>query len=107
MAQSKESTDGVVYRSQDGTMYFIRNEILDLCKVEPEFEADTEKMLGGKGKGQGGGKGQEFVQPVRIDANDSGFEHSANVKPRVFETGIESRALVAGGQVGSTIMCCW
>jgi hypothetical protein len=107
MAERKTSTDGVVYRAKDGTTYFIRNEILDLCKVEPEFESDTEKMLGGRGKGEGGERGREFVQPVRIDPNDSGFEHSPNLEPRVFDTGIEANALLAGDRVASTIMCCW
>ncbi|HET7488856.1 MAG TPA: hypothetical protein VFJ85_13085 [Acidimicrobiales bacterium] len=96
-----QSKGGIVYTAKDGTTYFIRNEILDLCRVEPEYEKETLRMVEHAGKSH-----DAFVQPVHIDPSQSGFEKKPNLEPEILRSGIDAKALNRT-VVGSTIMCCW
>ncbi|MDP9441595.1 MAG: hypothetical protein M3P34_05345 [Actinomycetota bacterium] len=97
---AEKSTGGIVYKAEDGTTYFIRNELLELCKVELEFEDDTERMVEQSRKRPG-----PFVQPVRIDPKDRGFNHEAILEPEILSSGLRAQDLQR--KTASTIMCCW
>ena len=88
--------DGAVIRSSDGSVYFIRQEILEAARVSEDELADTEKML------------------EESEGDVSGFNFSTgpilSVTPVSFNNPTLASPNLAGADLGSkmsTIMCCW
>jgi hypothetical protein len=81
---------GTVLKGADGTYYFIRPEVLEACKVQPDELEDVERML------------------AQQEGEVSGFALAASplvsVIPVVFEAPTLSHF---GGEAMSTVMCCW
>ena len=96
---------GTVLKTGDGTTYFIREEILELCRVPDEDLAVTEQMLDEQGSDVSGfalgGDNLVTAQPVSYGTGiDSGISVSPNI--------LSSQQLTARiGARESTIMCCW
>jgi len=90
---------GTILRGDDGSLYFIRDEVLAACKVEGEYLDRVQQMLGG---------GEQEVQGFSFNlapASDSGLN---SVKPVGYAQGslIGSNA-VSVKHAGDTIMCPW
>ena len=75
---------GTVLKTGDGTTYFIREEILELCRVPDEDLAVTEQMLDEQGSDVSGfalgGDNLVTAQPVSYGTGiDSGISVSPNI----------------------------
>ena len=53
MAEAVESTDGLILRGSDGSLYYIRNEVLEACKTEGEHREHVEEWLEGDNEVEG------------------------------------------------------
>jgi len=95
------STGGVVLKADDGTAYFIRDEILEACKLEGEYLENAKPVLE-----------EGDVEGFALNARETQFTSVANyasnpglpaMKPRPGGGGIDL------GKVSheSTIMCPW
>jgi hypothetical protein len=92
--------EGAVIRSSDGSMYFIRQEILEACRVQPDEVDDTQRMLD---ESEGEVSGFAFstgpilsVTPVQLN------------NPAGAQTNLQSQlANFNPGKSMSTVMCCW
>jgi hypothetical protein len=91
-----EPGQGTIIRGADGALYFIRDEILQACKItEPECLAACTEVLGDQG---GDVQGYDFQpQPVSASLDVKGPIPAPQGSP------ISSRL----GTVASTIMCPW
>ncbi len=90
---------GTVFRGQDGSLYFIRDEILAGCKVEGEYVDRLNKMLD---QSQGEVEGFSFeVQPSGEVEGSIGY-----VQGDILAKEDKSQNL-AGAMSKSTIMCPW
>ena len=87
---------GTVLRSGDGSLYFIRDEVLSQCKVEGEYVGRLNDMLE---KATGEVEGFSFdVQPAGDIEGSIGY-----VTGDILSKSGEAPAMV----VKSTIMCPW
>jgi len=87
---------GIVIRSADGTTYFIRDEILEACKVADDELAVTEAMV--EESGEVSGFSLNFAQPVQL--NQPNVSSQFNLRPNLDASG-------ALNKQSSTVMCCW
>ena len=86
---------GLVIKTQDGTTYFIRDEILDACKVADDELEVTEAMVEESGDVEG--FALSLVQPVQIGTSVAALPA---ITPNLKGTGIPWYA-------NTTSMCCW
>ncbi len=91
---------GLIIRTQDGSTYFIRDEILEACKVAEEELAVTEAMI--EESDDVAGFSLNFSTPVQYN-NTAPLASKFNVKAN---TGIDFGNVDVLHE-GSTIMCCW
>jgi hypothetical protein len=92
-----DEQSGIVFKSNDGDTYFIRDEILDACRVQPDEQAVTDQMVEEQSDDVGG-FAFSFAQPVSYT-----FKSSIAIAPnRIDIGGISGRFAVK-----ETIMCCW
>lgn len=101
MAEAQESSGGVVLRGDDGSLYFIRDEVLALCKTEGEYTEQLEKAL----------EDGDEVSGFSMDLGGRGSIESLGVvsfgKPNLGRSsGFEAKAL-PGMDKQSTLMCPW
>ena len=92
--------DGAVIRSSDGSVYFIRQEILEAARVSEDELADTEKMLE---ESEGDVAGFNFSTGPILSVTPVSFNNPA-LQP------IQTQAVNPVANIGnkmSTIMCCW
>ena len=89
---------GIVLKGQDGTTYFIRDEVLEACKVSDDELAITEAMV--EDSDDVAGFSLNFATPVQYNQTDA-LSSKFNVQPQV-APGIKDI-----GKNMSTIMCCW
>ena len=89
---------GIVLKGQDGTTYFIRDEVLEACKVSDDELAITEAMV--EDSDDVAGFSLNFATPVQYNQTDA-LSAKFNVQPKTVP-GVD---LAKGA--GSTIMCCW
>lgn len=87
---------GIVIKGQDGSTYFIRDEILEACKVADDELAVTEAMI--EDSDDVGGFSLNFSQPVQYNQTAQ-IQSKFNTAPNV--------AIPDLGKSMSTIMCCW
>lgn len=87
---------GIVIKGQDGTTYFIRDEILEACKVADDELAVTEAMI--EDSDDVGGFSLNFATPVQYNQTDA-LQTQFNTQAKI---GIPDL-----GKQMSTIMCCW
>lgn len=91
-----DTPGGTVLRAEDGSVYFIRDEVLAACKVEGEHLAQLEQNLAG-------------------DAEVEGFALNLSSTSTLSSTSLTSPTLSAlsptikkdFGSIESTIMCPW
>lgn len=91
-----DTPGGTVLRSEDGSVYFIRDEVLAACKVEGEHLTQLEQNLAG-------------------DAEVEGFALNLSSTSTLSSTSLTSPTLSAlsptikkdFGSIESTIMCPW
>jgi hypothetical protein len=87
---------GTILRGDDGSLYFIRDEVLSACKVEGEYLDRVNKMLGNEeSEVEGFSFNLTPVQPAQLQP-----------------VGYAQGSLLAGRsaavkQAGDTIMCPW
>jgi hypothetical protein len=90
---------GTILRGDDGSLYFIRDEVLTACKVEGEYLDRVQQMLAGE---------EAEVQGFSFNlapATDSQF---SSVKPVGYAQGsLLTQTSAAARQAGDTIMCPW
>ena len=91
MAEVTKHADGLILRGSDGSLYYIRNEVLEQCKTEGEYRERVEGWLGDDDEVAG------FSMSLGPTSN---FETVASIK---------GSSIVArpGTTVESTIMCPW
>ncbi len=89
---------GLVIRTQDGATYFIRDEILEACKVADEELAVTEAMI--EESDDVAGFSLNFATPVQYN-NTAPLAGKFNVQPQL------APGIADLGKNMSTIMCCW
>jgi hypothetical protein len=53
MAEAQEANGGVILRSDDGSLYFIRDEMLELCKTEGVYRERVEEATSGNAEVEG------------------------------------------------------
>ena len=85
-----EKHGGVHFRMRDGSVYFIRDEVLEACKVSGEELEGAEKDLK-RGK-------QAITDSVYIERE---------MPPLEFSPVGEERAVAGATKVAPTVMCCW
>jgi len=96
---------GLVVRTNEGTTYFIRDEILAACEVQPSEMADTEAMV--EESSEVSGFGFSFVQPVSYPGGGSTSIKTPANTPDLETIGANLGRFRPGGEAESTIMCCW
>jgi hypothetical protein len=89
---------GLVIRTQDGATYFIRDEVLEACKVADDELEVTEAMI--EESDDVAGFSLNFATPVQFGSPDA-IASRLNVQPNVKST------IPDLGKSMSTIMCCW
>ncbi len=90
---------GLIIRTQDGSTYFIRDEILEACKVADEELAVTEAMV--EESDDVAGFSLNFATPVQYQntmAVGGRFNAQAN------QAAINLKQFNPGD---GTVMCCW
>jgi hypothetical protein len=92
----KEPGQGTIIRGADGALYFIRDEIMQACKItEPECLEACKEVLDNQG---GDVRGYDFqAQPISASLAVKGLIATPQGSP------IGSRL----GAVASTVMCPW
>jgi hypothetical protein len=97
------SGGGTVFRGPDGSLYFVRDEMLDALKVEEEGLERLEEALASKGKGveaaASGQKDARTLKPVAYVRGTLLREDPRNQVVQLAATRVQARA--------STIMCPW
>lgn len=100
-----EPHTGIHFRTNDGSVYFIRDQVLEACKLSGEELQGAEKDLE---------RGEPVItDSVYIERDMPPLEFSAigEETPREHSVvGLTMTQLSAGGvtrPVASTIMCCW
>jgi hypothetical protein len=82
---------GTVLQGADGAKYFIRSEVLEACRVQPDEMEDLERML------------------AEQESEVSGF--GLNTGPLVSVTPVSysspQHTAIHGETAMSTVMCCW
>jgi hypothetical protein len=95
---------GLVFQTSDGSTYFIREELLEACKVRSDEELTVQQMVREE-KAEGGPRasfGISFVQPVKYgDQAPSEISFQPNV------VGRDELASRLGREIPETVMCCW
>jgi hypothetical protein len=96
---------GTVLKTGDGSTYFIRQEILDLCRVPDEDLAVTEQMVDEQSSDvQGFALGSGNLVTAQPVAYGPGIDSGISVSPNI----LSQQDLTARiGARESTIMCCW
>jgi hypothetical protein len=89
--QRTETHRGLHFRLDDGSVYFIRDEVLQACKVSGEELEGAERDLR-----QGHGK-PAIKDSIYIERE---------MAPLEFNTIGDEKSL-AGAAVAPTVMCCW
>lgn len=87
---------GIVIKGQDGATYFIRDEVLEACKVSDDELAVTEAMI--EDSDDVGGFSLNFSTPVQYN------------QTQAIQTKFNAPAKIGMPDLGkgmSTIMCCW
>ena len=87
---------GLVIKTQDGTTYFIRDEILDACKVADDELEVTEAMV--DESDDVAGFSLNFAQPVNFSANLNTSKFAALQQNKIPNLDLGCT---------STVMCCW
>ena len=87
---------GIVVKTGDGATYFIRDEILEACKVSDEELEVTEAMV--EESSDVSGFSLNFAQPVQLGQASVASKFNVQANPRL--PGGFDRSM-------STIMCCW
>jgi len=94
---------GVVLKGDDGTVYFIRDEILAACKLEGEYLEAAQPIVNGEEPEVEG-----FALNVRQNSFSSVGSFSAPSSFRAKAAGVASPKLDLGNVgIESTIMCPW
>jgi hypothetical protein len=89
--QRMESHRGLHFRLDDGSVYFIRDEVLQACKVSGEELEGAERDLK-KGQGKPAIKDSTYIE--------------REMAPLEFAP-IGDEKSMAGVAVAPTVMCCW
>jgi len=84
---------GIGFMTSDGFTYFVRDEVLEACKLEDEELAGTQQDLKGKGR------------PVITDSVRISREEMPPLEFSTIASDAEPRA--AAAVVAPTVMCCW
>jgi hypothetical protein len=93
---------GTILRGDDGSLYFIRDEVLEACKVEGEYVDRVQHMLDGEAEVEG------FFSFNLAPATDSLLGALQPLGYAQTSTGstLASRPAVTD-RAGSTLMCPW
>jgi hypothetical protein len=95
-----EQHGGLHFRTDDGSVYFIRSELLDACRLSGEELEGAEKDLGERGEtrkvGKVKGRKPAITESVFIEREMPPLEF----KPIGDDLG-------ASLKVAPTVMCCW
>jgi len=89
---------GTILKGDDGSTYFVRDEVLAACKVEGEFSGNVDSLLG-----------EQEVTGFSFDLKSFGAGSTSSVQPVAYVSG----DLVGGSKdmdltsVRSTVMCPW
>jgi hypothetical protein len=93
---------GTILRGDDGSLYFIRDEVLDACKVEGEYVDRVHQML----------EGQEAeVQGFSFNLSPASTSLLGSLQPLGYAqtsgSGLLASRPVVKDAAGSTLMCPW
>jgi hypothetical protein len=90
---------GTILRGDDGSLYFIRDEVLAACKVEGEHLDRVQKMLAGE---------EAEVQGFSFNLAPANDSQLSSLKPVGYAQGsLLASGAAAARQAGDTIMCPW
>ena len=90
---------GTILRGDDGSLYFIRDEVLEACKVEGEHLEYVQQMLGDE---------KPEVEGFSFNLSPANSTPLANLKPAGYAEGsLLSASSARARQAGDTIMCPW
>ncbi len=90
----KEQGGGTIIRGADGSLYFVRDEILQACKItEPECLEACSAAL------DSGGDVQGYV------VNTNSIQNNAHVQGMIARPGVNIKG--SFGNAASTVMCPW
>jgi hypothetical protein len=96
--------DGAVIRNSDGSLYFIRQEILDACRVAADEVADTERMLD---EHEGEVAGFELSTGPIASVTPVSFNNPSLVRLGAVQGQTVQDLANIGKNAASTVMCCW
>ncbi|GAA4402861.1 hypothetical protein GCM10023168_13790 [Fodinibacter luteus] len=101
-----EKHGGLHFRLDDGSVYFIRSEVLEACKLSGEELEGAERDLGERGtKSRDLGKAGAKVKARTPAVTESVFIER-DMPPLEFSP-IGEAKLGASLKVAPTVMCCW
>jgi hypothetical protein len=86
---------GTILRGDDGSLYFIRDEVLAACKVEGEYLDRVNKMLGSE---------EQEVEGFSFNLTPT---QPTQLQPLGYAEGSLVAGKAAVRQAGDTIMCPW
>jgi hypothetical protein len=93
---------GTILRGDDGSLYFIRDEVLEACKVEGEYIDRVQHMLAGE---------ESEVQGFSYDLAPSKGSLFGSLQPLGYANTSQSLLLasrpVLREAAGGTLMCPW
>lgn len=90
-------------KADDGSLYFIRDEILDACKVEGEYLEDTQKLADSDGDVEGfafSARAQNFTQVANYSSPNLNLKAQGVL-------GNDFGAIADKVNNMSTVMCPW
>lgn len=97
---------GTVFRGEDGTLYFVRDELLEALKVQGEGLERLEEALRAKSKGV-----ETFSASKDAKADGKGLKSVAYVRGSLLREDPRNQAVrldrLAKAAVPSTVMCPW
>jgi hypothetical protein len=93
---------GTILRGDDGSLYFVRDEVLEACKVEGEYVDRVQQMLAGE---------ESEVQGFSFDLAPAKESLLGSLQPLGYANTSASASLASRpdlrGAAGGTLMCPW
>jgi hypothetical protein len=97
---------GTVLKAEDGTTYFIRDEILEQCKVEGEYLTKLDEALAAGGDGEVEGFAFNFSSPA-IQSSSLTRIQSPGLAQGFNNQALDLNKIKDLGNNMSTVMCPW
>jgi hypothetical protein len=96
MAEGQDANAGLILRGSDGSLYFIRDEILAACKAEGVYESRLQEAAGGASE----------VEGFAMSLATSDFQSLGSVRVS-YPSAPFDPATIDFGRRASTVMCPW